>query len=148
MYAIVEMGGRQWRVEPGTRVVINRIAQAVGSHHTVERVLLASDGKTLQVGRPYCPGAKVLCEVLEHARGPKTITYKFRRRENYRKTRGHRQELTKLLVKDIQFGDGAPASAVRPAKTADKTPPASVSAKGGPGKTAKPKRQKPQKSDR
>ena len=101
MYAIVELGGRQWRVEPGSRVVVNRIAQAVGSHHTVERVLLASDGKTTQVGRPYCAGAKVLCEVLEHARGPKTITYKFRRRENYRKTRGHRQEQTTLLVKEI-----------------------------------------------
>ena len=101
MYAIVEVGGRQWRVEPGSRLVVNRVATAVGDHHTVERVLLASDGKTVQIGTPYCQGAKVLCEVLEHGRGPKTITYKFRRRENYRKTRGNRQGQSTLLVKEI-----------------------------------------------
>jgi len=101
MYAIVEVGGRQWRVEPGSRVVVNRLSGEVGRHHTVERVLLASDGQNVQIGRPYCRGAKVLCEILEHTRGPKSITYKFRRRENYRKTRGHRQDLTTLLVKEV-----------------------------------------------
>ena len=90
MYAIVELGGRQWRVEPGTQLVVNRVSTAVGGSHLVERVLLTSDGKAVQIGAPYCQGAKVLCEVLEHDRGPKVITYKFRRRENYRKTRGHR----------------------------------------------------------
>ena len=101
MYAIVEVGGRQWRVEPGSRLMVNRVATEVGTHHTVDRVLLASDGKRVQIGTPYCKGVKVLCEVLEHLRGPKTVTYKFRRRENYRKTRGHRQGLSKLLVKEI-----------------------------------------------
>ena len=104
MYAVVELGGRQWRVEPGSRLCVNRLASAVGKSHVVERVLLASDGKTVRVGRPYCEGAKVVCEVLEHPRGPKVVTYKFRRRENYRKTRGHRQSLTTLLVKDISIG--------------------------------------------
>jgi large subunit ribosomal protein L21 len=104
MYAVVEVGGRQWRVEPGTQLTVNRIGGDVGSAHVVEQVLLASDGTAVQIGKPYCRGAKVLCEVLEHARGPKSITYKFRRRENWRKTRGHRQPITKLLVKEITVG--------------------------------------------
>lgn len=104
MYAIVEAGGRQWRVEPGAQVTINRLAVEVGKSHVIDRVLLASDGQSVRVGQPYCAGAKVLCEVLEHLKGAKVISYKFRRRENYRKTKGHRQHLTKLLIKDIQLG--------------------------------------------
>ena len=100
-YAIVEVGGRQWRVGPGSQLTVNRLAVSVGGTHVVDRVLLASDGKAVRVGQPYCPGAKVVCEVLEHAQGPKVITYKFRRRENWRNTQGHRQPITKLLVKDI-----------------------------------------------
>jgi len=101
MYAIVELGGRQWKVEPGTRLEINRLDGAVGSEHAVERVLLTHNGSTIQVGRPYVKGAKVIYEVLSHPRGPKVIAYKFRRRENWRKTVGHRQSLTTLIVKEI-----------------------------------------------
>jgi large subunit ribosomal protein L21 len=104
-YAIVEAGGRQWRVEPGTQFRVNRLDAAVGSQHVIDRVLLADNGTTVRIGQPYLPGAKVLCEVLEQAKGPKVITYKFRRRENYRKTVGHRQQLTKLLVKDIELAE-------------------------------------------
>lgn len=109
MYAIIEVGGRQWKVEPGTRLEVNRVPAKVGATHTVERVLLAHDGRTLQVGRPYLEGAKVVCEVVAHPRGPKTISYHFRRRENWRKTVGHRQDLTRLVVKDLLLrnGDGA-----------------------------------------
>jgi len=105
MYAIVEVGGRQWRVEPGTRLEINRIATAAGAPHEVERVLLAHDGTQLQIGRPHVPGAKVLCEVLDHPLGPKVISYHFRRRENWRKTVGHRQPLTRLMVKEIYLAN-------------------------------------------
>ena len=105
MYAIIEAGGRQWRVEAGTQVTVNRVGAEVGGQHVIDRVLLASDGAAVRVGRPYLKGAKVVCEVLEQRQGPKTIAYKFRRRENYRKTKGHRQQLTKLLVKDIHVSD-------------------------------------------
>ncbi|MBI4340793.1 MAG: 50S ribosomal protein L21 [Candidatus Omnitrophica bacterium] len=104
MYAVVEVGGRQWKVEPGTRVTINRIAAAAGQEHVVDRVLLAHDGTHARIGRPYLEGAKVVCEVLDHRLGPKEISYHFRRRENWRKTRGHRQPLTRLVVKTIAFG--------------------------------------------
>ena len=104
MYAIIEFGGRQWKVEPGTRLTINRIPTAVGDQHTVDRVLLAHDGESVRIGRPYVKGAHVVCEVLEHGRGAKVVTYKFRRRENWRRTRGHRQPQTRVLVKDIALG--------------------------------------------
>ena len=104
MYAIVQLGGRQWRVEPGTRLEVNRLEGEVGSQHAVEQVLLAHDGKQVRIGRPFVSGAKVVCEVVDHPLGPKVITYKYRRRENWRKTIGHRQPLTKLVVKEIQVG--------------------------------------------
>ena len=112
MYAIIELGGRQWKVEPGTRLDVNRLPEAVGAQHVVERILLAKNGDSLQVGRPYVDGAKVICEVLEHRLGPKEISYHFRRRENWRKTVGHRQPLSRLVVKEITFHE-APVS--RPA---------------------------------
>ena len=119
MFAIVEAGGRQWKVEPGTRLDINRVTTDVGATHTLERVLLGHDGQQLQIGRPYIEGAAVLCEVLEHRKGPKVISYYFRRRENWRKTIGHRQPLTRLIVKDVRF----PGLEVKPESTAKaKTP--------------------------
>ena len=103
MYAIIEAGGRQWKVEPGTRIEINRIAGAVGSTYTVDRVLFAHDGERIHVGRPYVKDATVICEVLAHPRGPKTISYHFRRRENWRKTMGHRQSISRMVVKEISW---------------------------------------------
>jgi len=111
MYAIVEAGGRQWKVEPGTRFEINQITTEVGSTHTVDQVLLAHDGQQLQVGRPYLEGAAVVCEVQAHHLGVKTISYRFRRRENWRKTVGHRQPLTRLVVKEIRLAGAVVAGA-------------------------------------
>ena len=114
MYAIIEVGGRQWKVEAGTRLDINRVPTAVGKQHTVERVLLAHDGTELRIGRPYLTGAKVVCEVVEQRRGPKTVSYHYRRRENWRKTVGHRQDLSRLVVKEITLGRSSSETA-RPA---------------------------------
>ena len=101
MYAIVELGGRQWKVEPGSRLEVNRLDVPVGKKHEVTSVLLTQDGTDVKIGKPYVSGARVVCEVLEHPLGPKVISYHYRRRENWRKTRGHRQRLTQLLVKEI-----------------------------------------------
>ena len=116
MYAIVELGGRQWKVEPGVRLEVNRLPGAVGAQHVVERVLFAQHGEQLQIGRPYVSDAKVICEVVEHRLGPKTISYHYRRRENWRKTRGHRQPLTRLVVKEIVVGGASakPHAAAKP----------------------------------
>ncbi len=112
LYAILEAGGRQWKVQAGTRLDINRISAEVGATHALERVLMASDGQQIHVGRPYVEGARILCEVVEHRLGPKTIAFRYRRRENWRRTVGHRQPLTRLVVKDLQVpGASAPATA-------------------------------------
>ena len=115
MYAVIELGGRQWKVEPGTRFDVNRLEQAVGANVSADRVLMAHDGSQLRLGQPYVAGMAVTCEVLEHRLGPKEISYHFRRRENWRKTVGHRQQLTRLLVKAIQLpgvGAAEPAQSV------------------------------------
>jgi large subunit ribosomal protein L21 len=120
MYAVIELGGRQWKVEPGSRIDVNRLADEVGAMHTVERVLIAYDGQSMQVGRPYLSGAKVICEVIEHRLGPKVVSYHYRRRENWRKTVGHRQPLSRLEVKELRLPDGS--SVTSPEKEARATP--------------------------
>ena len=145
MYAIIELGGRQWKVEQGTRLEINRVPVAVGAQHVVERILLAKHGDSLQVGRPYVEGAKVICEVLEHRLGPKEISYHFRRRENWRKTVGHRQPLSRLVVKEITFQE---ASVSRPAaettvKAHTKTVGVGVKAAAPKKRVAKPSAKRP-----
>ena len=118
MYAIVELGGRQWKVEPGARLEVNRLAGAVGSEHVVDRVLYAQHDDQSTFGRPYVLDAKVICEVVEHRLGPKEISYHFRRRENWRKTRGHRQPLTRLVVKEIVLGGVVASPKAEAPKTA------------------------------
>ena len=129
MYAIVELGGRQWKVEPGVRLDVNRLPDAVGSQHVVDRVLFAQHDDQRSFGRPYVADAKVVCEVVDHHLGPKEISYHFRRRENWRKTRGHRQPLTRLVVKEIVLGGAVAApKEVAPKKASAAKPRASTSA--------------------
>ncbi|MBI2093409.1 MAG: 50S ribosomal protein L21 [Candidatus Omnitrophica bacterium] len=122
MYAIIELGGRQWTVKPGTQLLINRLTGETGAQHTINRVLLAQDGQKTQIGKPYLENAKVICEVLSHEQGSKVITYRYRRRENWRKTVGHRQPITRLLVKEIHVGN-ASATIEPPTRTAAPTKP-------------------------
>ena len=138
MYAIVEVGGRQWKVEPGSRLDVNRVPTEVGATHTVDRVVFAQDGAQIQVGRPYVPDARVVCEVLAHLRGPKVISYHFRRRENWRKTVGHRQRLSRLQVQEIVVG-GVTASRAAVVEAAPGAPPAAPKAAAKPKAQAKPK---------
>jgi large subunit ribosomal protein L21 len=133
MYVILEAGGHQWKVEPGTQLKINRVTTKVGAEHTFDRVLMAHDGERLQIGRPYLPGAKVVCEVLSHDLGKKVISYYFRRRENWRKTIGHRQPLTRVMVKDIQIDSrSAKAKTQKPTSADAIKPSASVTARARP----------------
>lgn len=136
MYAIIELGGHQYKVAPGHRFETNRVATKVGGTHPVERVLFASDGSHLHVGKPFVAGAQVVCEVLEHHQGPKVISYKFRRRENYRKTVGHRQPLSRLLVTQILVG-GKTATAEVAAPKAAAAPKNSAKPKAAAKPTAK-----------
>lgn len=101
MYAIIKTSGKQYKVEVGTKFEIDRIEGEVGSVVEFGDVLLTSDGENLNVGTPTVAGAKVTAEITDHVRGPKLIVFKMKRRKRSRVKKGHRQELTRLTVKDI-----------------------------------------------
>ena len=102
MYAIIQTGGRQFRVEPGMEVELDRLEAAPGTVVTLpQSVLLLSNEQGVTVGAPVVAGAAVEIEVLEHFRGDKIVVFKMKRRKRYRRKQGHRQELTKVRIKEI-----------------------------------------------
>ncbi len=101
MYAVVESGGKQYKVQPGATVEIERLPAEVGSTVELDRVLLVGDDAALEVGRPTVAGARVLAEVVEQGKGDKIIVFRYKRKVRYRRKTGHRQRLTRLLIKDI-----------------------------------------------
>ena len=104
MYAIIKTSGKQYKVEVGSVIEVNRIkADADSTIELEDSVLLVSDGDKLTVGSPVVKGAKVVLKVIEHFRGKKLIAFKMKRRKRYRLTKGHRQELTKAEVKEISL---------------------------------------------
>ena len=103
-YAIVETSGKQFWLQPDRYYDLDRCHAEVDDVLTIEKVLLLNDGKDLKLGKPYIKDAKVKIKVLEHRRGPKIIVYKMRPKKKTRRKNGHRQELTRVLVKSISVG--------------------------------------------
>ena len=102
-YAIIETGSKQYRVEPKSIIEIERLKlPETGKEILLENVLLLSNGKDIQVGSPLVKGASVVCELLEEFRAPKVISFRFRKRKNSRRKKGHRQDLLRLRVKEIK----------------------------------------------
>lgn len=101
MYAVLETGGKQYRVEAGDLLEIESIPTEAGGDHVFDRVLLVNRDGQVTVGQPLVAGAKVTAEVVDHIRGDKKIAFKFRRRKGYHRTVGHRQELTVVKVREI-----------------------------------------------
>ncbi len=101
MYAILDIAGRQEKVEKGTVFSVNRLDKKEGSTAKIADVLFGVKEKHCHVGTPYIKGASVECEVVKHSRAPKVIAFKYKRRKGYHRTVGHRQDLTVLKVKDI-----------------------------------------------
>jgi len=101
VYAIVESGGKQYRVEPGAILALERIPGEVGSRVALDRVLLVADGGAVKVGHPTVSGARVVSEILAQMRGVKIDVFKFKKRKKYRKKTGHRQELTRVRIAEI-----------------------------------------------
>lgn len=100
MYAIVETGGKQVKVEVGQAVYVEKIEAAEGETVTLDKVLLVGGEKT-SVGVPYVKGATVTAKVEKQGRGKKIIVFKYRPKKNYRKKQGHRQSYTKLIIESI-----------------------------------------------
>lgn len=103
-YAVVETGGKQYRVVKGDVIEVERLDGEPGGTVRLALVLACSDGTALTVGRPIVEGAAVEAEIVEHFRGPKLIAYKKKRRKGYERKVGHRQELTRLRINGIAVG--------------------------------------------
>ncbi len=101
MYAVLETGGKQYRVASGDTLEIELLPAAAGQTHTFDRVLLINKEGKVTVGTPVIAGATVKADVVEHIRGDKVISFKMRRRKGYHKKIGHRQELTVVKVTEI-----------------------------------------------
>ena len=104
MYAVLKTGGKQYKVAVNDVIVVEKLPGTAGATLNLDEVLLLGDGETSTVGTPRVAGASVTAQVLEQKRGDKIIVFKKKRRKNYRRTQGHRQDLTVLRITGIQAG--------------------------------------------
>jgi large subunit ribosomal protein L21 len=121
MYAVIETGGKQYRVEVGTELEVELLDVEPGKTVTIDRVLLVADGDESTIGRPLVTDASVSAEVVTQTRGPKLISFKYRPKARSRVKKGHRQELTILRIADITFGGKSAAKAAKKADDEAKT---------------------------
>jgi large subunit ribosomal protein L21 len=167
MYAVIRTGGKQYRVAPNDVLSVEKLAGEAGDTVEFNEVLLVAGDKGLAVGAPLIADACVAAEVVEQARARKITVFKKKRRKGYRRTRGHRQMLTKVKITEILTGGKKPSAAkkarpvkkaqeapaktekavkaaakspARKAKTAAKKPPAKAAAKATPVKKAPAKK--------
>jgi large subunit ribosomal protein L21 len=101
MYAVVVTGGKQYRVEAGTTLEVERLAGEPGASVTFDRVLMIADGDAVTIGTPVVTGASVVGTVLGNALGPKLVIFKFKQKVKYRRRTGHRQSLTRVRIDAI-----------------------------------------------
>ena len=113
MYAVIETGGKQYRVEVGTELEVDLMEVEPGQEITLDRVLLIADGDEAAVGQPVVADAAVSAEVVRQARGEKVISFKYRPKARSRVKKGHRQELTVLRITDVRFGKKSAADEKR-----------------------------------
>ena len=101
MYAVIATGGKQYRVEQGETIQVEKLIVEPGANIEFGEVLLIADGDSVKVGAPHVAGARVTAEVIDEKKGPKLIIYKYRRRKGYRRKTGHRQTYTRLKITGI-----------------------------------------------
>ena len=101
MYAIIETGGKQYKVEQGQIINVEKLDVQQGEEINFDKVLLIKDGENIITGSPVIEKAKVIGEVIETGKGKKIIVFKYKRRKNYRRKKGHRQWYSKVKIKEI-----------------------------------------------
>lgn len=104
MYAVIESGGKQHRVEPGEVLRLEKLEAEAGSTVDFDKVMLVGEGEDVKIGTPYVEGGKVTAEVLSHGRGGKVTIIKLKRRKHHRRQGGHRQWFTEVKIKEISGG--------------------------------------------
>jgi large subunit ribosomal protein L21 len=121
MYAVIETGGKQYRVEVGTELEVELLQAEPGDNITLDRVLLVADGDKSTIGTPIVAEAAVEAEVVRRDRGPKLISFKYRPKARSRVKKGHRQELMVLRITDVKLGARSAAADKRKADADAKT---------------------------
>ena len=120
MFAVVKTGGKQYRVAPGDIIIVERLLGDAGAKIKLDQVLMVGeDGKSAEVGTPLLGNAAVNCEIIDQSRADKVIVFKKKRRQGYKRTKGHRQDQTVLRVLDIngkRAVKSAAKKATKPAK--------------------------------
>ncbi|HHT47236.1 MAG TPA: 50S ribosomal protein L21 [Firmicutes bacterium] len=101
MYAIIETGGKQYRVSEGTVCDVEKLDTGIGEEVVFDKVLLINNEERTEVGKPYLTGRKVSAKVLAHDKGKKIIVFKFKPKKNYRRKKGHRQPFTRIIIEKI-----------------------------------------------
>jgi large subunit ribosomal protein L21 len=121
MYAVIETGGKQYRVEVGTELEVELLDVEPGKTITLDRVLLVVDGEQASIGQPVVEAAEVSAEIVRQIRGPKLISFKYRPKARSRVKKGHRQELTVLRINDIVLAGKSAAGDAKKAADDSKT---------------------------
>jgi len=104
LYAIIQTGGKQYRVQPGDTIDVERLHAEPGAQVEFDQVLMVGDDSDVAVGQPFVPGARVQATVVDEARGKKIIIFKFKSKIRYRRKNGHRQHYTRLTIQNILKG--------------------------------------------
>lgn len=133
MFAVMTTGGKQYRVEAGSELVIERVAGDPGTSITFDSVLMLGDGDTVTVGTPTVAGASVTATVLGETLGPKLVVFKFKQKVKYRRHAGHRQHLTRVRIEEIS----APG-VDKPRRTRKAAEPKAEAPKAAASETAEP----------
>lgn len=100
-YAVIKTGGKQYRVQQGDKLNVERLEADVDSEIQFNEVLLVGEGESVRVGEPTVEGASVTAKVVEQFRGPKEVAFKFKRRKGHHKTKGYRRAMTRLEITSI-----------------------------------------------
>jgi large subunit ribosomal protein L21 len=102
MYAIIETGGKQYKVQAGDVIYIEKLDEQAGDQVVFNNVIAIGSGESLQAGEPFVTGASVTGKVDKHGRGQKIIVFKYKPKKSYRRKQGHRQPYTKVIIENIQ----------------------------------------------
>ena len=102
MYAVIETGGKQYRVSEGDVLRVEKLSADVGESVELDKVLVISKDDGLQVGKPWLEGSKVTVKVLQHGKTDKIIVFKYKPKKNYRRKQGHRQPFTEIQIEKIE----------------------------------------------
>ena len=102
MYAIIETGGKQYKVAEGDAIYVEKLGVAADEAVTFDKVIAVGEGADLKVGVPYVSGAKVTAKVVNEGKAKKVIVFKYKPKSGYKRTQGHRQPYTKVLIEKIE----------------------------------------------